>query len=414
MTHDTGLPPVLVQASGLGKRYPKVFHRRDRLRALASLITGRRDVDSIPVLHDVELRVRRGESLGLIGENGAGKSTLLKLIAGVLTPSDGSVRVDGRVGALLELGAGFHPEYSGRDNIAMSAVLYGLKPTELRAKLDEIIAFADIGRYIDEPVKHYSSGMVVRLGFAVVAALRPDLLITDEVLAVGDEAFQKKCIRWIEDYLAGGGTLLLVSHSMYHVQKLCRHALWLRDGSVAAYGDVFDVTQAYLAYQERKSGEQAVRSQTFDAAQEFAVIGVALNGVAADRPTVLERGADLHVEARIHSRDGRLPVVAFGLTRADGTPVYGVTTEMEAITPVRDGDAFVARIDFPRLPLLPGSYNLRVHSMDSEGVRAFDTVERAMTIRGESREFGLVRLEHRWPDSVDRERRSDTEVSDGR
>lgn len=414
MSHDTALPSVLVQASGLGKRYPKVFHRRDRLRALASLMTGRRDVDSIPVLHDVELCVRRGESLGLIGENGAGKSTLLKLIAGVLTPSEGSVRVDGRVGALLELGAGFHPEYSGRDNITMSAVLYGLKPAELRAKLDEIIAFADIGRYIDEPVKHYSSGMVVRLGFAVVAALRPDLLITDEVLAVGDEAFQKKCIRWIEDYLGAGGTLLLVSHSMYHVQKLCRHALWLRDGSVAAYGDVFDVTQAYLAYQERKSGEQAARSQKIDTAQEFAVIGVALNGVAADRPTVLERGADLHVEARIHSRDGRLPVVAFGLARADGTPVYGVTTEMASVAPVRDGEAFVARIDFPRLPLLPGSYSLRVHSMDSEGVRAFDTVERAMTIRGESREFGLVRLEHRWPDAEDRERRSDPEGSDGR
>lgn len=405
---------MLVQASGLGKRYPKVFHRRDRLRALASLMTGRRGVDSIPVLQDVELRVRRGESLGLIGENGAGKSTLLKLIAGVLTPSEGSVRVDGRIGALLELGAGFHPEYSGRDNVTMSAVLYGLKPAELRAKLDEIIAFADIGRYVDEPVKHYSSGMVVRLGFAVVAALRPDLLITDEVLAVGDEAFQKKCIRWIEDYLGGGGTLLLVSHSMYHVQKLCRHALWLRDGSVAAYGNVFDVTQAYLAYQERRSGEQAARSQKIDSTQEFAVVGVALNGVAADRPTVLERGADLQVEARIHSRDGRLPVVAFGLARADGTPVYGVTTEMESVAPVRESDVFVARIDFPRLPLLPGSYSLRVHSMDSEGVRAFDTVERAITIRGESREFGLVRLEHRWPDAVDRERRSNTEVTDGR
>ncbi|HUD43816.1 MAG TPA: ABC transporter ATP-binding protein [Dokdonella sp.] len=413
MTPDSGPSSVLVQASGLGKRYPKVFHRRDRLRALASLITGRRGVDSIPVLRDVDLCVRRGESLGLIGENGAGKSTLLKLIAGVLTPSEGSVRVDGRVGALLELGAGFHPEYSGRDNITMSAVLYGLKPAELRAKLEEIIAFADIGRYIDEPVKHYSSGMVVRLGFAVVAALRPDLLITDEVLAVGDEAFQKKCIRWIEDYLGAGGTLLLVSHSMYHVQKLCRHALWLRDGSVAAYGDVFDVTQAYLAYQERKSGEQAALSHKVDASQEFAVTGLALNGMAADRPTVLERGADLHVEARIHSRDGRLPVVAFGFARADGTPVYGVTTEMESVAPIREGDGFVARIDFPRLPLLPGSYSLRVHSMDSEGVRAFDTVERAVTIRGESREFGLVRLEHRWPDAGSGVHRTD-EVSDDR
>ncbi|PZQ16554.1 MAG: ABC transporter ATP-binding protein [Rhodanobacter denitrificans] len=404
----------LIEVRGLGKGYPKVFERRDRLRALLQLLLGRERADGYEVLRDLDMTVMRGESLGLIGENGAGKSTLLKLIAGVLTPSTGSVRVFGTVGALLELGAGFHAEYSGRDNVAMAAALYGLDRAELRAKLDEIIAFADIGRYIDEPVKHYSSGMVVRLGFAVVAALRPDLLITDEVLAVGDEAFQKKCIRWIEDYLGAGGTLLLVSHSMYHVQKLCRHALWLRDGSVAAYGDVFDVTQAYLAYQERKSGEQAARSQKIDTAQEFAVIGVALNGVAADRPTVLERGADLHVETRIHSRDGRLPVVAFGLARADGTPVYGVTTEMESVAPVRDGEAFVARIVFPRLPLLPGSYSLRVHSMDSEGVRAFDTVERAITIRGESREFGLVRLEHRWPDAEDRERRSDPEGSDGR
>lgn len=403
----------LIEARGLGKRYPKVFERRDRLRALLQLLLGRQRADGYEVLRNLDMTVLRGESLGLIGENGAGKSTLLKLIAGVLTPSTGSVRVSGSVGALLELGAGFHAEYSGRDNVAMAAALYGLDRAELRAKLEEIIAFADIGRYIDEPVKHYSSGMVVRLGFAVVAALRPDLLITDEVLAVGDEAFQKKCIRWIEDYLGGGGTLLLVSHSMYHVQKLCRHALWLRDGGVAAYGDVFDVTQAYLAYQERKSGEQAARSQKVDVTQEFAVVGVALNGVAADRPTVLERGADLRVEARIHSRDGRLPVVAFGLARADGTPVYGVTTEMDAVAPIRDGDVFVARIDFPQLPLLPGSYSLRVHSMDSEGVRAFDTVERAITIRGESREFGLVRLDHHWPDAGTPARRPD-EVSDVR
>ncbi len=414
MARKVGPGVPLIEVSGLGKRYPKVFERRDRLRALLHLLVGRERADGYEVLRDLDMTVMRGESLGLIGENGAGKSTLLKLIAGVLTPSTGSVRVSGTVGALLELGAGFHAEYSGRDNVTMAAALYGLGRAELRAKLDEIVAFADIGRYIDEPVKHYSSGMVVRLGFAVVAALRPDLLITDEVLAVGDEAFQKKCIRWIEDYLAGGGTLLLVSHSMYHVQKLCRHALWLRDGGVAAYGDVFDVTQAYLAYQERKSGDQTARSQKVDAAQEFAVIGVALNGVAADRPSVLERGADLRVEARIHSRDGRLPVVAFGIARADGTPVYGVTTEMASVAPVRDGDAFVARIDFPRLPLLPGSYNLRVHSMDSEGVRAFDTVERALTIRGESREFGLVRLEHCWPDAADSERRSDPEFSDGR
>ena len=204
----------LVEARALGKAYPKVHRNADRLRALARLLVGSGSGDRHEVLRDVTLDVVRGESLGLIGENGAGKSTLLKLVTGVLTPTSGSVRVNGTIGALLELGAGFHPEYSGRDNIAMAAALYGLAGADLRARMPEIVAFADIGDYIDEPVKHYSSGMVVRLGFAVIASLKPDLLVTDEVLAVGDESFQKKCVRWIEQYLADGGPLLLVSHSM--------------------------------------------------------------------------------------------------------------------------------------------------------------------------------------------------------
>ncbi|MGH8091760.1 MAG: ABC transporter ATP-binding protein, partial [Rudaea sp.] len=157
---------ALVEACGLGKSYPLVFRSRDRLRALWRLLLGRVDADAVSVLRNVDLRVQRGQSLGLIGENGAGKSTLLKLLTGVLTPSTGSVGINGRVGALLELGAGFHPEYSGRDNIALSAALYGLSADEMRDKLPDIVAFADIGRYIDEPVKHYSSGMTVRLGFA--------------------------------------------------------------------------------------------------------------------------------------------------------------------------------------------------------------------------------------------------------
>ncbi len=222
---------VLVSAQGLGKTYPRSHRSSDRLRALARLLLNRVDHDAHRVLHDISLEIRRGESVGIIGENGAGKSTLLKLITGVLTPTTGSVAVHGSIGALLELGAGFNPEYTGRENVAMAAALRGLSGRALSERMPSIIEFADIGDYIDEPVKHYSSGMVVRLGFAVVAALRPDLLITDEVLAVGDESFQRKCVRWMEDYLEGGGTLLLVSHSMYHVQKLCRHALWLRAGA---------------------------------------------------------------------------------------------------------------------------------------------------------------------------------------
>src|SRR4030095_290065 len=186
--------------------------------------------------------------LGVIGENGAGKSTLLKIVAGVAPPTRGSVQVNGRVGALLELGSGFHPDYTGLANIDLAAALLGLAPDEIDEKRDEIIAFADLSEHINDPIKHYSSGMVVRLGFAVATALRPHILITDEVLAVGDESFQKKCIAWMEEYLSDGGTLLLCSHSMYHIQKLCRHALWLKGGRVERYGNAADVTQAYLVY----------------------------------------------------------------------------------------------------------------------------------------------------------------------
>jgi lipopolysaccharide transport system ATP-binding protein len=390
---------VLVEARGLGKSYPRVFRRSDRLRALLALLAGRASGETTPVLQDVDLSVARGQSLGLIGDNGAGKSTLLKLLTGVLTPTRGTVRVNGRVGALLELGAGFHPEYSGRDNIAMAATLQGFSAEELEARLDDIIAFADIGRYIDEPVKHYSSGMVVRLGFAIVAATRPDLLITDEVLAVGDESFQKKCIRWMEDYLEQGGTLILVSHSMYHIQKLCRQALWLRQGQVQAQGDVFDVTQAYLAYHERKSSGEPARARDLEAVRglEFHVRNMRVNGIAAETLPAQEQGAPLRVEATIASRDGRVPVVNVGIARADGTPVYGVSSDMDGVQPAPTGDGdYRIVLSFAELLLLPGSYTVRVHPLDSEGLRLFDTVERTLTIKGRSPESGLVRLAHVW------------------
>jgi lipopolysaccharide transport system ATP-binding protein len=388
---------LLVEARGLGKTYPKVHRSGDRLRALGHLLFRGTDSDRISVLRDVDLDIHRGESLGLIGENGAGKSTLLKLITGVLTPSTGSVKVNGEIGALLELGAGFHPEYSGRDNVAMSAALHGLDGAELRKRLPEIIAFADIGDYIDEPVKHYSSGMVVRLGFAVIAALKPDLLVTDEVLAVGDESFQKKCVQWMKDYLAGGGTLILVSHSMYHVQKLCRHACWLRGGEIAMNGDVFDVTQAYLAYHERKSAPVQEQRESARGALEFSVLDVSLNGALSEKPLLLDAGDHLTIRSRTHSRDGRVPCLAVGIVRADGTPVYGVSTDMDDCAPRRSADnEYICELEFRDLALLPGSYTVRVHPMDPEGVRVFDSMERGVTIRGASREFGLVRLAHRW------------------
>ena len=227
----------LLEVDDVGKDYAKVEARGGRVRLVLRPPAGRGAARVFRALDGVSFELKRGESLGVIGENGAGKSTLLKIVAGVIEPTRGTVAVGGRVGALLELGSGFHPEYTGLANIDLAAALLGLTPREIAAKRDEIIAFADIGEHIDEPIKHYSSGMVVRLGFAVATALAPDVLITDEVLAVGDESFQKKCIAWMERYLADGGTLLLCSHSMYHVQKLCRErAVAAATGASSATG----------------------------------------------------------------------------------------------------------------------------------------------------------------------------------
>ena len=387
---------VLISARGLGKAYPKAHLSGDRLRALGRLLRGRKDPDAQFVVKSVDLDIRRGESIAIIGENGAGKSTLLKLVTGVLTPTTGKVEVFGKIGALLELGAGFHPDYSGRDNVGMAAALHGLSNTELDARMQQIIEFADIGSYIDEPVKHYSSGMVVRLGFAVIASLKPDLLITDEVLAVGDESFQKKCVRWIEQYLEDGGTLLLVSHSMYHAQKLCKHALWMNHGAVEQYGDVFDVTQAYLAFHERKQAVENAAPAT-KSGNEFEVESLAVNGIDGTAAVVISMGESLILRACVRSRDDRQPIVLFGIVRIDGTPVYGVSTDMDGVNAhkLKNGE-YLAEIEFNAVSLLPGSYQLRAHAMDTEGLRLLDTLERTLTVRGNSREFGLIRLDHRW------------------
>ena len=390
----TALP--LVEAVGLAKRYPVLGHRGDRASALWDVLRGRKPRRVVSVLEGVGFQVYAGESLAIIGENGAGKSTLLKLVTGVLTPSEGHVHTRGTVGALLELGAGFHPELSGRDNVRLSAALHGMDADALAAKLPEIEAFADIGAYLDEPVKHYSSGMVVRLGFAVIAAVRPALLITDEVLAVGDEAFQRKCIRWLDEYLASGGTLLLVSHSLYHVQKLCRSAIWLHEGRVAAQGDVFEVSQRYLAAQEaRLKGESAAPASL--AQPEYSVESVTINGVAGNGAVVVAAGGQVVQDVVLRSRDGRAPVMLNGWVRADGTPVYGVSSEMDAVPAQALGDGrFRFRLCFDALPLLPGSYRLRASALDTEGLRLFDTLDREISVTGQAREYGMVRLPHRW------------------
>ncbi|MGH8034834.1 MAG: ABC transporter ATP-binding protein [Lysobacterales bacterium] len=376
------------------------------MRAFTALVAGREPQRGAEVLHDISLEILPGESFGIIGENGAGKSTLLKILTGVISPSQGSVSVNARTAALLELGAGFQPEFSGIDNVRMKASLLGMSARQLNQRMDDILAFADIGEYVHEPVKHYSSGMVVRLGFAVVAASEPEILITDEVLAVGDESFQKKCINWIETFLQRGNTLLMVSHSMYLVQKLCQRALWLHEGRVRQQGDVFEVTQSYLAWHESRSAqEKRGREASQGNNGMYRIDSFAFHnsdrtegGEAGNKGDFqLRMGEDIAAEMILHSPDGRLPVGLFGIVRADGTPVYGVASEHDRVKPMQlDHNRFRFCIRFNAPALLPGSYSIRGHAMDPEGLRLCDTAELRLRVLGDSRELGFVRLPHDW------------------
>lgn len=393
----------LIRMKGVGKNYPLVSSGASRLRTVASLLLGSTNIPHYAALKGVTLELARGESLGLIGENGAGKSTLLKIIAGVVKPSDGYLEVNGSIGALLELGSGFHPEYTGRENVFLAAALMGLSKSAITEKLVSIIEFADIGDHIDQPIKHYSSGMVVRLGFAVATAMRPDILITDEVLAVGDESFQKKCIRWMEDYLAVGGTLLLCSHSMFHIQTLCQKAAWIHHGQLHMYGNSFDVTREYLTYHEEKNNRAASAEQAVQQSGIYQIRKLWLEDDAGAPTDIAPMGGVLRLCGVAHSPDGRPPVILFGVARADGTSIYGTHSNETSYRPNQIGPSeYGFCVRFPNLQLLPGKYIFRAHAMDPEGLRLFDTVNTSVRITGQTRDYSLCRLEHEWMPGAER------------
>ncbi|MCB1886652.1 MAG: ATP-binding cassette domain-containing protein [Rhodocyclaceae bacterium] len=388
---------VLVAVQGVSKVYPIAVTPRERSKTLVALLRGRPAPKQFHALRDIDLEVRRGESLGLIGVNGAGKSTLLKVIAGVVKPTSGTIQVAGRISALLELGAGFHPQYTGRQNVRLATALLGLSAAQSDAKLDQILSFADIGQHIDQPIKQYSSGMVVRLGFAIATAVRPDLLITDEVLAVGDESFQRKCVEWMKSYLDDGGTLLLCAHSMFQVQKLCRRALWIDGGAIRAGGPAMQVTQDYLAWHDTLAAQSEKQARPQEKAGSYAIAELRVNGHTPGGSAVAELGGTLRIEGAVFSPDGRAPVVAIGCVRLGGAAIYGLASDMDGHTLERLGtDQFHFCLEFDPLELLPGRYEIRAHAMDPEGVRHFDEVKCDLEVRGDTLEMGLCRMRHRW------------------
>lgn len=363
-------------------------------------------------LRDVSFRVMPGESLGIIGPNGSGKSTLLKLLAGILEPTSGEIVVNGRISALLELGAGFHPDLTGRENIFLNGTLYGLSRQEMQQQVESIIEFSELRDFIDVPIKHYSSGMYVRLGFAVAIHTEPDLLLVDEVLAVGDANFQHKCMDAIQQYRQRGGTILLVSHDLGSIESICDRAIWYEHGEVQAQGHPTDVVMKYLNNVAAK--EEAVRSaagkgRTVDQLDEgqrwgtgrLQITDVRLcDGEGIERSIFLT-GAPMQIRLCFESEE-RIedPIIGIALHHHNGTWVAGPNTDFGNLTiPAVEGEGEVV-YHIPSLPLLAGGYSISAAAINRSDTEMYDYHDRAYQFRvhtGSTRErFGVVTLNGEW------------------
>jgi len=385
---------TLIKIKNIAKTYPNINTAGNRMKSLFLLLFNKKLVGGNSVLKDINLKIIKGESLAIIGKNGAGKSTLLKIICGVIKSTSGSISVTGKIGALLELGSGFHPEYTGRENLKMSAALAGLPRKNLDSKITKMIEFADIGEYIDQPVKNYSSGMVVRLGFSIVTVTNPDILITDEVLAVGDTDFQRKCIAWIDSYLKNGGTLLLVSHSIYHVQKLCKHAIWLENGRIKKQGDSFAVSQEYQSFYEKSEGDVVVSGDKD--ITNYHIDDLRILNVNLDETPLIDTYEDLIIKVKVFSPDGRAPGMALGIVRKD-IPIYGTISETHKAKPTKISlHHFEYTIKFKNLKLLPADYTVKAHAMDPECLRLIDDVEKPLRVHSKTTDMGVVELDSEW------------------
>lgn len=358
-------------------------------------------------LRDVSLAVQPGETVGLIGSNGAGKSTLLKLVSGVSAPTSGRVRVRGRIGALLELGAGFHPELSGRDNIYLNAALLGMGRVETRRKFDSIVAFSELENFIEMPVKHYSSGMFARLAFSVNIHVEPDLLLVDEVLAVGDQAFQRKCLERIDALRLQGVTVMFVSHALDTVRALCARAVWLERGRLLADGPTETVTRQYL---DRASGvgagplaEASGQPESRWGSRRVEITRVRLLDDHGVECQAFNTGAALAIDLEyVAAEPVTGPVFGLAIHRFDGVHVCGPNTRFSGLDLGRVVGRGSVRYVIPSLPLLDGLYQISVAVVNQTDTETFDFHDRAYPFRvvnGAGREaesYGLLTLRGRW------------------
>jgi lipopolysaccharide transport system ATP-binding protein len=409
-THQVAPGEPLIELSHVARRFTKKLDRSRSLQDIFIRLFRRHgpSSDDFWPLRDLSLTVNPGDCIGVIGPNGSGKSTLLKLITGILPPTYGDVIVRGRVSSLLELGAGFHADLSGRENIYLNGSIYGLSRAEMSKRLDQIIDYAGLGDFIDTPVKHYSSGMYVRLGFAVAIHTDPDLLLVDEVLAVGDVAFQNRCMESIYRFRRQGGTLLLVSHDLSTIQSLCNRALWIDDGLVAAEGAPADVVMAYkqhMAELEEAQNEAVPRESVGDGqrwgTRELEITAVELCS-ANDQPrTTFNTGEPLTI--RLHYRCTQpveQPVFGFGISHQNGVHIFGPNTKFAEIKIDQLRGSGVISYQIPELPLLEGQYVLSVAAVNDTDTVTYDYHDRAYNFRVAYSPlragYGMVQLHGTW------------------
>jgi len=404
---------MTIRFEGIEKTYMVYGRPQDRLW---EWITGKPRHRVHVALTGVDFEVQAGETFGLIGENGAGKSTLLKIAAGTIRPTNGSVLQQGRVAALLELGAGFHPEESGYDNIRFMAALHGLEGPAMEDFIVRATAFSELTREtLERPVKTYSSGMFMRLAFAAATAIDPDVLIVDEALSVGDLHFQKKSLNRILELRERGATVLFCSHNLYQVRSLCQRAAWIHAGHVQAIGATENVVTAYEAHERRRyvhlraepaAGAAASADPQPDAGTRpttAPLVKIAqLTTETSDgiNPAQVDSFQDLTVEIQVESYSDDAFHIGFSIVRPDKDNVFGTSTRFQnPARPLRGKGVHRLRVRFPRLALLSGEYLWNVYTLDDTGLQVLDMAELIQpftVLNQKNSEFGLVWLDHEW------------------
>jgi lipopolysaccharide transport system ATP-binding protein len=407
-TATTAVPAV--EARGISKSYRLYAKPSDRLKELFLRSARHRD---FVALSGVSFDIPAGKSLGLVGENGAGKSTLLKIVAGTTSPTSGTVVRRGVVASILELGMGFHPEFTGRENARMNAALLGLSGPEIRRRLPEIRDFAELGDFFDRAVRTYSSGMALRLAFAVATHANADVLIVDEALAVGDGYFQKKSIDRITEFQKRGGTLLFCSHALYYIALLCDEAIWLKNGSVAAQGPAPEVVREYERFLQEKERQlvetapAAFESADTNGRRPARFLDVVVHDGSGYARSEFAAGETVAVDLSFETADPSLAFhVRVGADREDGVQAFAVDTRSEPWAPLTGRSSYRLRLLFPELPIAQGEFRLYAFLGDEMALHLHDVkvLKPGFSVLAPEYSVGLLRPRHVWsvePDASD-------------